>query len=208
MSNKTEESTSENRNNSRQVAGVILAAGASSRFGSDKRQSVGPSGEPMLHTVLATYRQWFDTLLVVIPVNDEFGFTACAKFSALALPNVNSAEGMGSSLRVAAAWLQQNPSIRACVIGLADMPLIRPETVRDIRDLVARHAKPVVACTQTQLGFPRALPQNYFSLLSQLQGDVGARSAVDWSAAMKLLVEDSSVLLDIDTPQDQTRWIG
>lgn len=197
-----EESTIADRNSAHQVAGIILAAGAGNRFGSDKRQAVGVSGEPMLHSVLATYRPWFDTLLVVIPAHDEFGRAACEKFSALAIHNPNSAEGIGSSLRAAATWLEQNLSVRACVIGLADMPLIKPETVRAIRDLVALHAEPVVACTQSQLGFPRALPRHYFSRLAQLQGDVGARAVVDWSSAMKLLVEDSSVLLDIDTPQD------
>jgi molybdenum cofactor cytidylyltransferase len=119
---------------------------------------------------------------------------------------------MGSSLRAAAHWLEQQSSIRACVIGLADMPLIKSETVCAIRDLVALHDEPVVACsetkgqTKTQLGFPRALPRKYFAQLAQLQGDVGAREIVDWSSARKLVVDDASVLLDIDTPQDRARW--
>lgn len=203
---------------SEQVVGIILAAGAASRFGSDKRQLIGPTGESMLHSVLATYRPCFDLLLVVIPMHDEFGLAACEKFSALPIANANAEEGMGSSLRAAAHWLEQQSSIRACVIGLADMPLIKSETVRAIRDLVALHGEPVVACleikgkiksqtkTKMQLGFPRALPRKYFAQLAQLQGDVGAREIVDWSSARKLVVDDASVLLDIDTPQDRARW--
>jgi molybdenum cofactor cytidylyltransferase len=205
VNKKMEESAVDNRA-SEQVVGIILAAGAGSRFGSDKRQLIGPTGESMLHSVLATYRPCFDTLLVVIPAHDEFGLAACENFSALPIVNANSDEGMGSSLRAAATWLQQQALMRACVIGLADMPLIRSETVCAIRDLVALHNEPVVACTQTQLGFPRALPQQYFSQLAQLHGDVGARAVVEWSSARKFFVEDASVLLDIDTPQDRVRW--
>lgn len=209
MREKMEESAIDNRA-SEQVAGIILAAGAASRFGSDKRQLIGPAGESMLHTVLATYRRCFDTLLVVIPMHDEFGLAVCEKFSAVPIANADSAEGMGSSLRAAATWLQQQPSLRACVIGLADMPLIRSETVCAIRDLVALHDEPVVACskleTKMQLGFPRALPRQYFAQLAQLHGDIGARAIVGWSSAMKFVVEDSSVLLDIDTPQDGAYW--
>ncbi|MCY4565494.1 MAG: NTP transferase domain-containing protein, partial [Gammaproteobacteria bacterium] len=50
---------------------VILAAGASSRFGSDKRRFALADGRTMLETALATYQTAFDEIFLVLKPIDE-----------------------------------------------------------------------------------------------------------------------------------------
>lgn len=189
------------------IAGVILAAGSARRFGCDKRQAIGPQGLPLLYGVLAAFRPAVDQLLVVIPEGDAFGQHACAEYDAQALVNAEAEEGMASSLRLAAAWVQAHADCTGALIGLADMPLIRRDTVAAVRDCLLVQDRPVLTLFGGTPGFPRALPRRFWPALLRLQGDTGARVLLDWSAAASVLVEDDSVIVDIDTPRDLKRLL-
>ncbi len=186
------------------TAALILAAGRGSRFGSDKRRAAGPWQGPLLHHVLGLYRPLFATLGVVTGADDPFGAEACRLFSARQVGNPEAEQGMGTSLAKGAAWLIGEEADCA-LIGLADMPWIRPGTIAAVAAAAAaglRDGQAVAPVFDGQPGFPRALPAALFPGLLTLTGDRGAGAVIDWRRALWLDCGDPGILRDIDTPED------
>ncbi|HMA51477.1 MAG TPA: nucleotidyltransferase family protein [Magnetospirillaceae bacterium] len=180
---------------------LILAAGRGTRFGSDKRRAAGPWEGPLLHHVLALYRPLFTTLGVVTGSDDAFGEEACRRFSAYQAINPDAAQGMGTSLAKGAAWLI-GEGADCAVIGLADMPWIRPETIAAVTEEGLRTGRAVAPSFEGTPGFPRAVPASLFPDLLKLTGDRGAAAIIDWRLAVWLDCADPGILRDIDEPQD------
>ena len=181
-------------------AALILAAGRGSRFGSDKRQATGPWDGPLLHHVLGLYRPLFRTLGVVTGPDDRFGDEACRLLSAQRIVNPQAEEGMGTSLARGADWLVGQGADYA-VVGLADMPWIRPETIAAVAAAGA-DGQTVAPAFGGKPGFPRALPASLFPELQRLTGDRGASAVIDWRQALWLDCQDPGILRDIDKPED------
>jgi len=120
------------------------------------------------------------------------------------LVNPDPDEGLGSSLRLAAAALPSDAI--AAVVGLADMPDLTGETISALvtawRPLGA--AGMVAPVYDGQRGHPVVFGADYMSPLRELTGDVGARTILrDHAPHLRLLdVDDPGVLLDLDTPAD------
>lgn len=187
-----------------EIAALILAAGRGTRFGADKRQALGPWEGPLLHHVLGLYRPLFATLGVVTAAEDPFGEEACRLFSARRVINPEAEQGMGTSLAKGAAWLEEEGAACA-IVGLADMPWIRPATIAAIAAEGLRSGRAVAPAFEGKPGFPRALPAGLFADLRALTGDRGASAVIDWRQALWLDCEDPGILRDIDTPQDIPR---
>ena len=92
------------------------------------------------------------------------------------------------------------------VIGLADMPYIRPETIRAVANEVAGGASIVIPTYQNQRGHPVGFAAKFRNALENLQGDEGARSIIKRypNEIHFLPTNDAGILEDIDTPADLT----
>lgn len=187
------------------VAGLILAAGQASRFGSDKRQAILPDGRTMLEAVLTRYAEVFDTLWLVIPPDDAFGKSLADMHGAYAIVNAQADLGMGHSLACGAQALMSQADVSGVVVGLADMPAVASQTLQDLKHTLMGRGQPVVPVYQGKLGQPRGLPRAWFEALSKLSGDQGARHLLDWRQALAVHVNDPGVLQDADTPEDLAR---
>ena len=185
----------------RKAAALILAAGQGRRFGSDKRRATGPWTGPLLHHVLGLYRPLFDSLAVVTGPDDPFGEEACRLFSAHRVVNPEAERGMGVSLAKGAEWLIAE-DVGCAVVGLADMPWIRPQTIEAVSAAGLGGGRPVAPAFEGKPGFPRALPAALFPDLLKLTGDRGAGAVIDWSRALWLDCGDPGILRDIDEPED------
>jgi molybdenum cofactor cytidylyltransferase len=183
-----------------EIAALILAAGQGSRFGSDKRRTPGPWNGPLLHHVLGLYRPLFDRLAVVTGLDDPFGEEACRLYSAHRIINPEAQQGMGTSLAKGAEWLMAQ-DVACAVVGLADMPWIRPETIAAVA-AAGLDGQAVAPAFEGKPGFPRALPAALFSDLLRLTGDRGASAVIDWRQALWLDCGDPGILRDIDKPED------
>lgn len=184
---------------------ILLAAGASARFGSDKRL-LKIDGVPMLQRSLAALLPAARQVLVVLREGDQRRLDALLgpwqDYPAvlclfLEAPN----EGMGANLARAVTGLQ--PDCDGVLVALGDMPFLRAESVKAVID--AFKADTVVAPVHAgQRGHPVLFPRVCFPLLAELSGDRGARlglgnHAIDW---IGVPVDDPGVLKDIDMPQD------
>ncbi len=88
------------------------------------------------------------------------------------------------------------------MIGLADMPWLRPETIAAVSAEGLRGGQAVAPAFAGKPGFPRALPAALLPELVKLTGDRGAAAVIDWTRARWLDVEDPGILRDIDMPED------
>lgn len=189
-----------------QIDAILLAAGNSSRFGSDKRLfPIG--GVPMLQHALATIIDAVHSVTVVMKQNDQdvlsllLGkyFTDTRVYPLL----LNNPEaGMGSNLAQAVAHLPEKAD--GVLVMLADMPYVQSNTVSAV--VKAGKADGVVvpvfidSAGKENRGHPVLFSRRFFSELALLTGDTGARSLLQHHAqsVVFLQVSDSGILRDID----------
>lgn len=190
----------------KRIAGMILAAGRASRFGSDKRQAILPDGHSMLEAVLRRFHEAFGTVLLVAREHDDFARRLADIHGAELVVSEQADLGLGHSLACGAQALMGHEGLDGVVIGLADMPAVRTATLIDLKDVLAARMRPVVPVFQGQLGHPRGLPRDWFEALAHLTGDLGAKQLLDWRQAVAVHVNDGGVLLDADTPEDLARF--
>ena len=182
-----------------QVGAVILAAGASSRFGSPKQLArVGSC--TMLEAVIATaHEAGLDPVIAVVPP----GIAVPPDV----VPEINAApeRGLSHSLRLGLAALP--PEIGAAVVLLGDQPTLRAATVREIVD--AAHAGgPIVAATVGgRIGPPVLVRREAFGLAEHARGDEGLRSILARRPELVTAVDVGRHAPDVDTPADLERLV-
>jgi molybdenum cofactor cytidylyltransferase len=191
------------------IRGILLAAGYSKRFGSNKLLQALPAGSPQAGTpiALASARHFLDALpdsvAVVRPraqklarmLRDAGCNTVVCK---------NAGEGMGTSL---AAGVRATPDADGWIVGLADMPFIRPETIRTVAKALHDGASIAAPSFQGRRGHPVGFARRFYENLSSLHGDNGARQFLEehpeWLKVFE--VDDPGVVRDIDKPSDLER---
>jgi len=203
------------------VAGVLLAAGAGSRFGRPKAlvelngQTLAERGVRLLRTGGA------DPILVVT------GAAEVRLPGTRTVFNPDWRTGMGSSLRAAlraldsppepgwAAEPGQAPQLRAdvaaVVVALADQPLIGAEAVARLIAAYGHGASVAVAAYDGQPRNPVLLAREHWpEVIATATGDAGARTFLRSHADLVTLVEcgDTGRPDDIDTPADLARIAG
>jgi len=183
------------------ILGIVLAAGASRRMGSDKL-NLPWRGATVLAATLSRWQ--------AVPEIDELilvrrpGETGENRPGLRLLINQSADEGMGGSLRLAAMALPAATELVA--VGLADMPDVNSAT---ISTLIAAAKQPgakgiIAPVFAGRRGHPVVFAARYIAELQKLSGDSGARGLLQKNAADLALVEvnDPGVVLDIDTPSD------
>ena len=90
------------------------------------------------------------------------------------------------------------------LIALADMPFIRPDTIRAIAGLIRAGAPIAAPSHQGRRGHPVGFAWEFFHDLAQLSGDRGAHPLLVAHAAriQALECEDPGIFADIDTLSD------
>ena len=181
------------------VAGLLLAAGSGSRFGSPKAL-VSYRGQTLVERGVALLRDaGCDPVLVVVGAQAE-QVTAVVGDDALTVTCPDWQRGMGASLCTGLAALPATSS--AVVVALADQPLVTAEAVTR---LLAAGGQAAVATYGGKARNPVLLSRSTWEQVAELAvGDVGARP---WLSAHPELVtevpcDDAGSPFDIDTPAD------
>jgi molybdenum cofactor cytidylyltransferase len=191
------------------IRGILLAAGSSKRFGSNKLLQALPAGTPEAGTPigLAAAKHLLDALpesiAVVRPRAQKLG-KLLRDAGCNTVMCKNAGEGMGTSL---AAGVRAASEADGWVVALADMPFLRPETIRVIAKALSEGAAIAAPSYRGQRGHPVGFARRFLEELSSLHGDLGARTLLDqhpdWVTAHE--VDDPGVLRDIDKPSDLPR---
>ena len=179
------------------VTGILLAAGTASRFGGPKLLADVGRGEPMCVTAYRNLRAALDDVLVVVRPGDDAVQRALAAAGAALVPCAGASQGMGASLACGARAAARG----ACLVALADMPFIRPETVRRVAQALRDGASIAAPAFEGRRGHPVGFGAPLIGALQHCSGDAGARDVLQAHAAeLRLLaVDDPGVLHDIDT---------
>ena len=181
-----------------EVAAILLAAGRSERFGSDKL--LAPlAGEPVaLHA--AERLAGLDTRWRVAicreasPLAEQF---AALGFDVLINPH--PAQGLSSSLALGIAYAEANGA-RAALVALGDMPFVGAAHLSALLAAFDAGKAPVVASAKEGIAMPPALfARSYFDRLREGEGDRGGRVLL---AEATLVAADPDELADIDRPED------
>jgi len=176
------------------IAAVILAAGASTRFGSPK-QLVPLGSGTMLEAVVEVARAaGLKPVLAVVPP----GLAVPPEV----VPEINDApeEGMSRSLRRGLAAVP--PDADGAVVLLGDQPTLSVATIRAVLD-AARSDRPVVAAQAAgRIGPPVLLMRDAFGLAEEAIGDAGLRTILANHPELVTPVEVGEHAPDVDTPAD------
>ena len=187
------------------VAGLVLAAGRSTRMGDVNKLLLEIDGRPMLARVV-------DAILAapVRPLWVVTGHQADAVRAALGerevdfAYNAQHAEGIGASIRTGARAL--DPVTDGVLVCLGDLPDLRTASVEA---LLAAFA-PERICVPVhggRRGHPVLFGRHFLPELVELAGDRGARGILKAhpNAVCEVPVSDAGVALDVDDAQQLAR---
>jgi molybdenum cofactor cytidylyltransferase len=180
---------------------VVLAAGASSRFGSPK-QLVRFEGQSLLQRVIASATELVGPAVSVIlgAHAAEIAATLPAG-SASVLINRDWQQGIASSIRTGVAHLPG--ACDGVLILLADQPLVAGERLGRLAATWRRNPRGIVASRYGAVtGVPAIFPRWCFSDLATLRGDEGARVLIRRYADHVARLAHPEAAIDIDYPED------
>ncbi len=180
------------------IVGVLLAAGAGTRFGGDKLLARLPDETPIGVRAGRTLRSGVDRVVAVVRSGDvtlsrllEAEGVDVAVFS-------QAKEGMGASLAFGVATASE-----ACgwIIALADMPFVQRKTIEIIGGMLRAGAWIAAPYFRGSRGHPVGFSRALYPELIRLGGDHGARTLLEQHASHVEVFEseDPGILLDIDT---------
>jgi molybdenum cofactor cytidylyltransferase len=183
------------------IAGILLAAGHSGRYGGDKRVAELPGGPALAVAAARTLRAALPWTVAVVRPDDGPLSALLADQGLEPCPCPAAGLGMGHSL---ACGVAATRGADGWLIALADMPWVRPQTLHRLITALAGGAPLAAPYHRGRRGHPVAFSRGFRDALLGLQGDRGARGLVEDAAGDLVRVEcdDPGVLSDIDTPTD------
>lgn len=180
------------------VGAIILAAGRSSRMGSEHKLLAEWRGKPLIaHVADAIATAGLPPPVIVLGARGNDVRAALGDRPAHYVTAADYAEGLSRSLRTAIAAVPADWS--AAIICLADMPRITPELLQALAIAPGDIALPVWAGKR---GNPVRFGRQHFARLMTLDGDIGGKAVLaDAVLLTEIAAADDGVLDDIDTPE-------
>jgi molybdenum cofactor cytidylyltransferase len=188
------------------VAGIVLAAGSSTRL-EEPKQLLPFKGKPLIaHVVEAAVEGGVDPIVIVVGEQADAIQEALEDYRVRIVRNPDPALGQGSSLSVGVGGI--DPNVEAAVFLLADMPLVKEQL---IDELIMRHrarlSPVVVPYANGRRGNPVLFDKVAFEALMQIEGDRGGR-AIFSQFSHERVEWDDSIHFDVDTHEDLERLRG
>ena len=180
---------------------VVLAAGASTRFGSTK-QLVRVNGRPLMHSVVSRAVELAGHSVTVVLGAHAGELAPLLKHTPAAVTvNRSWSEGIASSIR---EGLAHTPSAAdGVLILLADQAAVTTEDLRRLMGAWRRNTAGIaVAQYAGGVGVPAIFPRWSFRELNELRGDRGAQPLLQRHTDRLIRVPMPSAELDIDRPED------
>ena len=193
-----------------EIAAILLAAGAASRFkaagGGEASKLVAQlAGKPLVrHAADAALASRARPILVVTG-HDRGAVEAALEGLALQFAhNPAFAQGLASSLKTGVAALPGD--VAGALILLGDMPAVTPALIDRLIAAFDQRPDALAAAPMRdgRRGNPVLLSRALFPAIAKLNGDEGARMLLDNAGSGRMIEVDVSGIgsvLDVDTPQ-------
>ena len=185
------------------IQGVLLAAGASRRFGGPKLLQARWQGQPIAALAADHMLEVLPQTLAVVAEQDSPLASLLRQHGVRTVVNPASERGMGSSVATA---VEASADAEAWVIALADMPWLRPASIAAVVEALRGGAIIAAPRYGGRRGHPVGFAGRLRPQLLQLGGAVGARALLSDSTELTAIeVDDPGVILDVDRPCDLQR---
>ncbi len=187
------------------IAGVVLAAGSSTRMGRNKLL-LALDGEPMVRrTVRATLQAGLEPVVVVLGHEPDHVREAISGLGCRTVLNPDHAQGVRLSVQVGIR--EVSTEARAAVVTLADMPFV---TAAMIHALVDRYCEGTSLLVSSQYGEVNAPPTLYdrslFTEMLAMTGEGCGKQVVRRHLQEAAIVNwPAASLVDIDLPEEYER---
>ena len=180
---------------------VVLAAGASTRFGATK-QLVRVNGRPLLHTIVSRAAELAGHSVTVVLGAHAGELAPLLKHSPASVAvNREWAEGIASSIRAGIAHAPATAD--AVMITLADQAAVTTEDLRRLAGAWRRNPGSIATAQYAgSVGLPAIFPRWCFRELNELRGDRGAQALLQRHVDKLVRLPMPSAELDIDRPED------
>jgi molybdenum cofactor cytidylyltransferase len=193
------------------VAGMVLAAGRSTRMGEANKLLQAVRGKPLVrHAVEAQLASKAGPVLVVTGHQQKEVAAALAGLDIHIVHNPDFANGLASSVKAGLAALPA--SAPGVVVSLGDMPNVTAQVIDRLAEVFADRpdALAVVPTLLGQRGNPVLLARALFPAVARLTGDQGARRLLDEAgeAVAEVPLDDPAIALDVDTPEALRALVG
>ena len=188
------------------LAALILAAGYSSRMGQFK-PLLPLDGKSVIESAIDAFRNAGITRISVVTGHETAQLQPLLKTRGIpVVHNPDYASGMYSSVQAGIKSLSED--IDACFLLPADIPLVRPATVKTmIGRYESRHPSIIYPVFQGRRGHPPLIARSLFAEILAGDGAGGLRALLQrhQAEASEVDVFDEGILLDMDTPEDYAR---
>ena len=145
-------------------AGVILAAGDSTRMGFPK-QLAEIKDKPLLELVIEKVNSNFELSTVVLGYENELIQEKINFYNSNILINENWEEGIVSSIRTALFFYQEQKQIENLIFFLGDQPEVKDEVIFKLLNNESHNSKILIPQYRYKLGFPILIPRQFLSLI-------------------------------------------
>jgi CTP:molybdopterin cytidylyltransferase MocA len=184
--------------NDGRVAGIVLAAGESRRFGGAKQLAVHEGRTLLEHVLLRADEAALDPIVAVVPV----WLSRPASMDAFRLRwvrNPHPGRGMSHSLQLGLGAVPADCG--AALILLGDQPTVALDTIRAV--LAARGERPIIVARGGGVDAPPVLlERSQFGRVAEASGDTGLRDVLRARPELICAVEVGRHAPDIDTHDD------
>ncbi|MEM7587536.1 MAG: nucleotidyltransferase family protein [Acidobacteriota bacterium] len=191
-----------------EVAGIVLAAGTSTRLEAEiPKQLLRLDRLPLIaHVTQATVASRLREVVVVVGHAAAEVTQAVAGYDVRTVENPDYRTGQSSSVRTGLRAI--DPRAEAALFLQADQPLITPQLIDQLLVTYRKSGGPIVVPTYAgRRSSPALFDRRLFHELEQLTGDVGGRRimARNPSRVLELPVDNPLELEDVDTFADLER---
>jgi len=180
---------------------VVLAAGASSRFGSAK-QLVRVNGRPLMLSVVSRAVELAGHSVTVVLGANAAELAPLLRHSPASVAiNRDWSEGIASSIREGLAHAP--PTADGVLIALADQAAVTTEDLRRLAGVWRRNPASIATAQYAgTVGVPAIFPRWCFRDLNELRGDRGAQVLLHRHVDRLVRLSMPSAELHIDRPED------